>query len=647
MRFLCFFAWTLVFPIFLTSTVAARQPVVIDTDIGSWVDDAFAISLALASHEIEVQAITTCAAQSEDRAWIVCRLLTHLKQQEIPVAFGRGAQANYPIDGQIQYRRHPAVVWNRTAKPVKQTAVELLYEKLRASPGKVRIVCLGPLTNIAQLLTTHPDAVKLMKDIVVMGGAISPGERSELLPPAEWNFQSDVAAAQTVLASGAPLLLAPLDSTVDLKLNEERLRKLFDRGSMLTYQLQALYELWNRDTPTLFDCLPIVLIVDDSVVFWKDYSLTIDKQGRTLVNQQGKPNAHTAISLKNSDGVLDWITKRLIGHGESQRPQPPQNRSQVIERLGLPELVHTFEDYETDIEKRWWLTGKLQLGDTPPGSRRACRAVITQDYDARQGNLDTAYRAVIFNPVPGPPMGSKTRLSFRYKIRGTDVLRVQLFSLSNGYHRYLSLSDLPQNEWQEATVDMTQMRRPDGSGGPLAENERIDDIQFYIDPRAELLIDDIVLYEEGQEKERPYPKRILFSGWFDTGKQGKEWPGQFEILPHQKPRTWKYARSIEEDGAPVLRINLRGKRRLEELLRLRFDGKLAQPGRIDIELVNTTTKERFSAVSSIELASEWSRAYVDLKIPSGEEKWADEIQFIPKAGQVLEVDNVLLYQPDE
>jgi hypothetical protein len=55
------------------------------------------------------------------------------------------------------------------------------------------------------------------------------------------------------------------------------------------------------------------------------------------------------------------------------------------------------------------------------------------------------------------------------------------------------LTNLPQGRWETATADMTSVRRPNGSGGPLAEDERIDDIQFYVHPRAELLIDDIVL----------------------------------------------------------------------------------------------------------------------------------------------------------
>src|SRR5260370_9376547 len=163
-------------------------------------------------------------------------------------------------------------------------------------------------------------------------------------------------------------------------------------------------------------------------------------------------------------------------------------------------------------------------------------------------------------------MGKNTRLSFRYKLHGTDTLRVQLYSLTNGYRRYVRVNGLVQDKWAEATVDMTQMRRPDGSGGALSEDERIDDIQFYVDPRAELLIDDIVLYDEGlKEEKRPFPKRFLFTAWFGTGKQGKEWPGDFGVGPHEKPRTWKAAKSAPKGatGEPWVRRGLAGDRRLD------------------------------------------------------------------------------------
>src|SRR5262249_48657644 len=187
--------------------------------------------------------------------------------------------------------------------------------------------------------------------------------------------------------------------------------------------------------------------------------------------------------------------------------KPPGNPSKLIARAGMPNRVHCFEDYETDIERRWWMSGKAETADVPPGGgRRACRGVLTQDFDDRQGDMKTMYTAVIFNPVPGPPMGKAPRLSFRYKRHGTDTLRVQIYSRTKGYRRSLWLTGLPQGRWESAAVDMTAVRRPDGSGGPLSEDERIDDVQFYVDPRAELLIDDMVLYDAAApDEKRPFP----------------------------------------------------------------------------------------------------------------------------------------------
>src|SRR6185437_15697813 len=113
-------------------------------------------------------------------------------------------------------------------------------------------------------------------------------------------------------------------------------------------------------------------------------------------------------------------------------------------------------------------SGKPETKILPPGSRRACRGVLTHDFDDLLGNPKAMETAVIFNPVPGPRMGKNTRLSFRYRLAGTGRLRVQIYSLSNGYHRHLILEGLPQRGWESATVDMTDARRPDGTGGPLS-----------------------------------------------------------------------------------------------------------------------------------------------------------------------------------
>src|SRR5262249_37276198 len=101
-----------------------KIPILFDFDIGSDVDDAFALALALASPEFDLQAITTVGNGAEERAWMACRMLTAVNRRDIPVAWGRDPQPLDPIEGQIQYRRHPGVIFNRTIKPVKESAVE-------------------------------------------------------------------------------------------------------------------------------------------------------------------------------------------------------------------------------------------------------------------------------------------------------------------------------------------------------------------------------------------------------------------------------------------------------------------------------------------------------------------------------------------
>jgi hypothetical protein len=266
------------------------------------------------------------------------------------------------------------------------------------------------------------------------------------------------------------------------------------------------------------------------------------------------------------------------------------------------------------------------------------------------GDMRAMYRAVVFNPVPGPPMGANTRLSFRFKITGTGTMRVQLFSLSHGYHRYLTVKDLPQGEWREGAVDMTQMRRPDGSGGALALDERIDDIQFYVDPRAELMIDDIVLYEAAPAGEaRPFPKRIFFTGWFDTGKQGQEWPGQFEIVPHEKPLTWKAARSVTnaKTGEPVLHVGLRGGRDPSEDMRLSFRYRLTADRPTDVDVVLDGSRSGIEQTRSLKVArpGAWASATLDYQFEfKGCAMTLDRINFELPKGTALEVDDVLLYE---
>ena len=374
-RFLALFLFLLFF-----SPLHAGQPnkipVIVDTDIGSDVDDAFALALVIVSPELDLRAVTTCAGGSEDRAWLVCRFLTQVGHKPIPVAFGRAPQSNDKPDWQIQYRRHPAAIFNRTMKPVKESAVELLYAQLKENQGKLTIICIGPLTNIARLLKEHPDAKPWIKRLVIMGGSVRVGYKGKKPPEAEWNIKSDIPAAKAVFTSGIPLTVAPLDATATVELNKELRNRLFAAHTMLTFQVQNLYELWDKETPILFDPVAVALTFDEQFCKMEPLRLEVDDKGLTRI-VKGEPNARVAVSIQAAD-FAKWYVERVRSVGKEVLPQPPKNVSKLVERGGFPAKVHVFEDYDTDIEKRWWMCGKLEVKDVPPDGR----ALLSRRADA-------------------------------------------------------------------------------------------------------------------------------------------------------------------------------------------------------------------------------------------------------------------------
>ncbi len=650
-------AWSQVSP-----SPAARTPILLDTDIGTDIDDAFALALVLASPELELRGVTTVAGDTRKRAMMVCRFLTSTGRRHTAVAAGAGDQSPMPITSQHQYYYHPDVLFDRTSKPVKEDAVDLLHARLKAAPGKLTIIAAGPLTNLARLLEQKPECKPWIKQVVIVGGRFRDGANPDAGPArglgrVEVNFASDPKAASAVLRSGVPIVMVPEAAADSLRLTATEVDRVFSPRTSLSLQVQAMYELWNQQGPALTSPLAVALTFDERFATLQDADMLVDERG-SVRKGAGKGNVRLVTQVR-SDEFRKWFVDRMASIvAPAGKPVKP------IAQGGFPNRVHVAEDFDTDIERRWWMAGKEEttnLPAAPAGNRRACRGTLTHDFDDLHGNPKQMLRAVIFNPVPGPPMGKSPRLSFRYFLKGADALRVQIYTLTNGYHRHLIVEGLKQGEWQQATVDMTACRRADGTGGPLSEDERIDDIQFYAEPGVELLIDDIVLFDAaGSDERRPFPRRILFTGNFDTGKQGNEWPGTFAIAEGQG-YFWKAARSVprdaaHKDGPQWLRIHLRGQRMLGASTRLTFRYKLIGTQQARVTLTHVERKQERAVVLKGLKVDAWSEATVDFKdatdldgrpAPAKKGDEVDAIDFhLAKGGEML-IDDLLLYEPGE
>ena len=261
-----------------------KIPILLDTDIGTDIDDAFALALILKSPELDLLGVTTVAGDTQARARLAARMLHEAGRTDIPVAAGEPG-APQPID---QTRWADGF----TGAPLThEKAVDLMRRAIERRPGEVTLVAIGELTNVAALLQSDPAIGKKIKRLALMGGAIHHGYGQDPKPVPEWNIKSNPAAAQVVFASGVPILMAPLDVTAMLQLDAAARHRVFTRLTPLTNALTLLYHLWNQETPTLFDPMAVALVLDPSLCELRELAIEVDAKGMTRAVEGKRANA--------------------------------------------------------------------------------------------------------------------------------------------------------------------------------------------------------------------------------------------------------------------------------------------------------------------------------------------------------------------
>jgi len=284
----------------------ARQKIIIDTDIGDDVDDAFALALALKSPEFEILGITTTFGETEVRAKIVDRFLGELGRTDIPVMAGKATAAT-----PMSQRRY--VEDGRFTKSSHGDAVEFLLDQIRRQPSQITLIAIGPLINVGAAIDRDAATFRKLKRIVIMGGSVRKGYGdygyNEHFPPSpEWNILNDVPSAQKLFASGVPLFVMPLDST-QLKLDEVKRAFLFTRGTVVTDQLAILYHLWAQETPTLFDPMAVTFALKPELCPVTPLHIRVDEKGFTR-EEPGTPNAQVCLQ-SNPEDFFQFYLRRV------------------------------------------------------------------------------------------------------------------------------------------------------------------------------------------------------------------------------------------------------------------------------------------------------------------------------------------------
>lgn len=284
-------------------------PVLLDTDIGTDIDDAVALAYLLRQPRCELLGITTVTGEADKRAMLADAVCRAAGRDDVPIHVG--AQLPLIVPTKQPHAAQAVALteqWPHRKFAETPTAVEFLRETIRARPGEITLLTVGPLTNIALLFALDPEIPGLLKQVVMMGGWFF------ARPAPEWNILNDPHAAAMVFAAPVPSLTAVgIDVTGQCTLPADECRRRFtDAGGPLA-PVAAMAEVWFRHVNriTFHDPLAAALLFEPTLCRTETHQVTVELAsphilGQTLLRGGGedRPKPHRLAAEVNSEAFF-------------------------------------------------------------------------------------------------------------------------------------------------------------------------------------------------------------------------------------------------------------------------------------------------------------------------------------------------------
>ncbi len=300
-----------------------RTAVILVTDIGSDIDDTWALALALRSPELDLRLVVTDPADTHYRAVVAAKFLERAGRGDVPIGIGDNsgpmgdnAKTLTPWIAGYDISKYPGHVY--------QDGVAALIDVVENSPQPVTIVGIGPVHSLAIALKRAPDIAAKCR-FVGMYGSFDVGYGGGR-PSAETNVRVDPAGLRTVLsAPWLDILLTPLDTCGLVSLDGERYHAIWSatgdpmlRALIESYCIFAPLQTWmicdyfSTRSTTLFDCVAVYLAYSQDLVEIETISFDVTDAGYTNRSAAGPFKARVAIRWKNMDGFEAQLADRLL-----------------------------------------------------------------------------------------------------------------------------------------------------------------------------------------------------------------------------------------------------------------------------------------------------------------------------------------------
>jgi purine nucleosidase len=279
-----------------------KVPVILDTDIGSDIDDAVCLAYLLKQKQCDLLGITTVSGEPQKRAALADAVCRAAGRKNVPIhsgcttaIYGKVMQPECPQASVLSRFEHRAP---EEFKP--NTAVEFLREQIRSRPGEITLLAIGPMTNIGLLFSVDPEIPSLLKELVLMCGIFT--HRLNGMGPSgrEWNALNDpLSTAITYRGAVKKHVSIGLEVTCKCTMpSTDCIEKFKQIGGPLSV-VSAATEVWSKHghRVTFHDPLAAAAIFKPDVCEWADGKVDVDVKselvpGMTLFNDKAAEKPH-------------------------------------------------------------------------------------------------------------------------------------------------------------------------------------------------------------------------------------------------------------------------------------------------------------------------------------------------------------------
>ncbi len=305
---------------------------ILDTDIGTDVDDCLALALILTSPEFHLEGVTCVYGDVLLRSRMVRKLLNLRGRTTTPVFAG----ATQPLLEllPVYWAGHEGIGLldddDQALTPEPDHAVDYIVRTVMNNPHQIHLAAIGPLTNVALALKREPRIAQALASLTIMGGACR-GYESLNISYVEHNIRCDPEAAHIVFSSGAPISLVPLDVTLQTRIrlaDVERIRATGTPFHAAVADQVALYPPFRSQGFTyLHDPLAVATILAPDLVTWRTLRVDVETGGRmtagmTLMREPSEAtpaNARVALSV-DAARFEEWLLARVAAAANMDRP---------------------------------------------------------------------------------------------------------------------------------------------------------------------------------------------------------------------------------------------------------------------------------------------------------------------------------------